>query len=116
MMLGLLPLALLALAVYGIARAVSAAGGRRRPSRDARGPERMEVKVFRLAARRGGRLTLSDLVLETGLGMKQAEALMDRLADGLHVRLEVSPEGAIVYEFPEILGRAVGGGGPGRAG
>ncbi len=35
----------------------------------------------------------------TGLGLKEAEHLMDRLADGSHARLELDEKGLIVYAF-----------------
>ena len=48
---------------------------------------RLESEIFRLAAQRQGRLTLSEVVIETGMGLREAEELMDRLAKGTHVRL-----------------------------
>ncbi len=65
----------------------------------------MVSKVFRLAAKRRGRLTLSDIVIESGLGLKEAERFMDSLVDGPHVQLEVDAQGLINYEFPEIQAR-----------
>lgn len=62
----------------------------------------MVSKVFRLAARRQGRLTLSDIVIESGLGLKEAERFMDSLVDGPQVQIEVDAKGLINYEFPEI--------------
>jgi hypothetical protein len=63
----------------------------------------LEAKVFRLAARRHGRLTLSEIIVETELGVKASEELMERMLDGSHVRVEVNEQGIIVYEFPEIM-------------
>ncbi len=79
-------------------------GGMNHESGARRDPQlaRLESSIFRLAARRGGRLTLSDVVIETGMGLKEAEGFMDRLANGTHVRLEVSQRGTIYYDFPEI--------------
>lgn len=65
----------------------------------------LESKVFRLASRLGGRVTISDVVIETDLGVAEAEQFMDRLVDGTHVRMEVSDEGRVIYEFPELEGR-----------
>lgn len=65
----------------------------------------LESKIFRLASRLGGRVTISDVVIETDLGVQEAERLMDRLVDGTHVRMEVSDEGRVIYEFPELEGR-----------
>ena len=65
----------------------------------------MVSKVFRLATKRQGRLTLSDIVIESGLGLKEAERFMDSLVDGLHVQIEVDAKDLINYEFPEIQAR-----------
>ncbi|HEC61494.1 MAG TPA: hypothetical protein ENI27_04500 [bacterium] len=65
----------------------------------------LQVTVFRLAAGNNGRLTLSDVIVETGLDLGIAEKLMDRMVDGTHVRIEVNDRGMIFYEFPEIISR-----------
>ena len=62
-----------------------------------------EAKVFRLAARRGDRITLSDIIIETKMGLKQAETYMDSLIDGAHVRINVNSQGIFFYEFTEII-------------
>ncbi len=65
----------------------------------------LQSKIFRLAARLGGRVTVSDVVIETEMGVNEAESFMDRLVDGSHVRMEVNDDGQVFYEFPELLGR-----------
>ena len=67
---------------------------------------RLESTIFRLAAAHAGRLTLSDVVIGTGLPMKDAEKVMDRLSDGTHVRFEVTDSGTVYYEFPELASGA----------
>jgi hypothetical protein len=64
-----------------------------------------EARVFRLAYKRKGRLTISDAVVDLGLSIRQAEELLNSLVDGLRVRMEVTPNGLEVYEFPEIIAR-----------
>jgi hypothetical protein len=64
-----------------------------------------ESKIFQIAYKMKGRLTLSDIVLETGLGLKEAEQIIEQMVDGTHVRMEVEEDGIIVYEFPEIIAR-----------
>ena len=64
-----------------------------------------EKKVFTLAAKFRGRLMLSDVILETGLGMKDSEKLMDGITDGLHVKAEPDSKGILFYEFPETDGK-----------
>ncbi|MEW5815522.1 MAG: hypothetical protein AB1798_09045 [Spirochaetota bacterium] len=65
----------------------------------------LESKIFRLAYKMKGRITLSDIVIETGLGMKEAEAYIEKMVDGIRVRMEVSDQGIVYYEFPEIIAR-----------
>jgi hypothetical protein len=64
-----------------------------------------EARVFRLAYKRRGRITVSDAVIDLGLSIQQAEELLNSLVDDLRVRMEVTPNGLVVYEFPEILAR-----------
>ena len=77
---------------------------------DRRGePDRILTRrVFGVAKRMGGRITISDVVLETGLSIREAEAYMDGLADGMRVRMEVDSEGIVIYEFPEFRNRGRG--------
>lgn len=68
-------------------------------------PSTMQSKIFRLASRQGGRVTISDVVIETEMSVHEAEDFMDHMVDGSHVRLEVTDEGQVFYEFPELLDR-----------
>lgn len=65
----------------------------------------LEARVYRVAGRRGGRITVSDLVLDLDLPIREAEALLEALEDGRRVRSETAPNGLVIYEFPEILAR-----------
>jgi hypothetical protein len=67
--------------------------------------EHLQVSMFRLAARNNGRLTISDVVVETGLDLDKAEKLMDRMVDGAHVQIDLNDKGMIFYIFPEIISR-----------
>jgi hypothetical protein len=67
--------------------------------------QNLEAKVFRIAYRRKGRITVSDVVIETSLGLKEAEELLNGMVDGMRVRMEVDPNGMVIYEFPEIISR-----------
>lgn len=64
-----------------------------------------EATVFKLAYRLKGRVTVSDLVIETGLSVDDAEQLVQQLVDGTRVKMEVDDRGMIIYEFPEIIAR-----------
>ena len=82
-------------------------GGRPLEYSDApRAAAALESRIFALAARNGGRVTVSDVVLETGLGVVAAEQALDRLADGVRVRISVTPRGTIEYEFTELSAAA----------
>jgi len=70
-----------------------------------RGSRSIENRIFRAAFKHSGSLTVSDIVLETGLGVREAEEVINGLVDGTHVRMEVQDNGLVVYEFPEIISR-----------
>jgi hypothetical protein len=60
-----------------------------------------QAAILRLARRLGGRLTVADVVLGTGLSLREAEATLNELARQRYVDLEVSPSGVLVYHcFP----------------
>lgn len=61
-----------------------------------------DATIYRLAKRMNGRLTVSDVVIETGMGLSDAEKLLQAMTDGLRVRMEVLPDGFVVYEFVEL--------------
>ena len=69
-------------------------------------PAVLQSRVFKLAYRLGGRVTVSDIVIETGLSVDEAEELLQSLVDNARVRMEVDDRGMVVYEFPEIQARA----------
>ena len=62
-------------------------------------------RVFRLAYRLGGRLTVSDLVVDLDFTVEEAEQFLGQLVDSTRVTMEVEPDGLIYYEFPEIIAR-----------
>ena len=104
MFLALIPLVVLFLLV--LPRLQKVLGGRaaereRTPSEEGLRPS-MQSRVYRLAARLGGRLTVSDVVIDVGLAAGDAERLLDAMVDGLRVRMEITESGVTVYEFPEI--------------
>lgn len=64
-----------------------------------------DAQVFQLANRLRGRVTISDVVIEIGIGVQEAEELMQRLVDNTRVCMEVDERGLVTYEFPEIITR-----------
>jgi hypothetical protein len=69
------------------------------------GKHSIEYQILRVAARRGGVLTVTDLVMETGLAIEQAEKALDRMVDGKRVSMNVSDAGVVTYEFIELAAR-----------
>ncbi len=65
----------------------------------------MQVKVYQLAYRLKGTITVSDIVVETGLEVEEAEKLIQSMVDNQRVRMEVRDDGVIFYDFPEIISR-----------
>ena len=75
------------------------------PTSDVRSDGRQVNRVFRLAYRLGGRLTVSDLVVDLDFGIEEAEQFLGQLVDSTRVTMEVQSDGLIYYEFPEIIAR-----------
>ena len=62
-------------------------------------------KVLMLATEREGVLTVTEVAAELNLSLPAAEKIMNGMDDGLRVRSDVSKEGIIYYEFPEVRHR-----------
>jgi len=60
-------------------------------------------ELFRLARRHRGVLTVSDVVSELGLEPQDAERLLDEVADGTRVDIEVEQDGVVRYVFRELV-------------
>lgn len=65
--------------------------------------QRMQRRVLLLARVRGGRLTATEVAAELDLTLPASERLLLSLDDGFRVRSDVSDEGLLYFEFPEIL-------------
>ncbi len=65
--------------------------------------QRMQRRVLLLARNRGGRLTATEVAAELDLTLPASERLLLSLDDGFRVRSDVSDEGILYFEFPEIL-------------
>ena len=81
------------------------AGRERSAGREAPRRNRLENRVFRLAYRLGGRLTVSDLVVDLDFGIEEAERFLNQLVDSTRITMEVRDDGLVYYEFPEIIAR-----------
>lgn len=62
----------------------------------------MQRRVLLLAGRREGALTVTEVAAELNLSMPAAEKVLIAMEDGLRVRSDVTQEGIVLYEFPEL--------------
>jgi len=68
--------------------------------------QRLHRKVLLLAQSRGGSLTVTDVAADLNLSIEAAERVLEQMDDGFRVRSDITDEGIIVYEFPEVMHRA----------
>jgi hypothetical protein len=62
----------------------------------------LQLPVLRLAAQRNGRLTVTMVAQDLGWTLPRAEKVLQSMEDGFRVMGDVTPEGVIVYDFPEL--------------
>lgn len=62
----------------------------------------LQLPVLRLASQRGGRLTVTMVAQDLGWTLPRAEKVLQSMEDGFRVLGDVTPEGVIVYDFPEL--------------
>lgn len=62
----------------------------------------MQGRVLTLARSRGGSLTATDVAAELDLSLEGAERVLLSLDDGFRIRSDVTEEGLLVFDFPEI--------------
>lgn len=88
---GLLPLGTSAYLLWRLLR-------HRRPPRLWRYKTR-EAAILQLAHRSGGRLTVAEAAIGTGLTLREAEKLLNELVRKGYADLQVSPTGVLVYRW-----------------
>ncbi len=66
---------------------------------------RTQRRVLMLATEKGGVLTVTEVAASLNMSLDRAEELMNTMDDGFRVRSDVTEQGIIVYEFPEVLHR-----------
>lgn len=66
----------------------------------------LQRKVLLLAERKGGTLTVTEVAADLDLSLESAERVLISMDDGFRVRSEITREGLLLYEFPEIQHRA----------
>jgi|SRR5690606_8593059 len=62
-----------------------------------------ERMVLQLAETRGGRLTLTELAMETPLTLEEAKDLLDEWALKGYATIKISEKGTLVYHFYDML-------------
>jgi hypothetical protein len=65
----------------------------------------LQRKILRLATQRDGTLTVTEVAAEMNLSLPAAEKILTSMDDGFRVRSEISKDGVLYYEFPEVLHR-----------
>lgn len=63
-------------------------------------------EVLILASQRDGTLTVTEVAADLDLSLEAAEKVLISMDDGFRVRSEITREGVLLYEFPEIQHRA----------
>lgn len=67
--------------------------------------ERFQRQILRLAREKGGTLTVTEVAADINIGIPAAEKILMSMDDGFRIRSEISDQGVLYYEFPEILHR-----------
>ncbi len=67
--------------------------------------QRLQQKILRLATQRAGTLTVTEVAADLNLSLPAAEKVLISMDDGFRVRSDISPEGVLYYEFPEVKHR-----------
>ena len=69
----------------------------------------IQNRILHLALKNGAFLTVTDVVIETGLHIKKAEKILNQMVDNIRVIMEVNESGIIVYKFVEVADQIAGG-------
>ena len=65
----------------------------------------LQRKILRLAQMKGGTLTVTEVAADMNISLSAAEKILTSMDDGFRVRSEISREGVLYYEFPEVRHR-----------
>ncbi len=73
------------------------------PNADLRNPEvDLELRVLKLARLRGGKLTAASAAAELGVPVAEADAKLTDIAKAGHANVDITDEGAVLYDFPSL--------------
>ena len=64
--------------------------------------ESLQTQVLKVASAHGGRLTATDVAAGLEVTLPAAERVLFSMDDGFRVRSDVTDEGLLVFDFPEI--------------
>jgi hypothetical protein len=64
--------------------------------------EQAELEILRSARARGGRVTATEIAVDTALPMAMATELLEALSRGGVCRMSIAEAGVVVFEFPEL--------------
>lgn len=67
---------------------------------------RLEKEIVKLAQRKGGRLSILEIVAETSMNTQEADAIMEEMTVKGYVIMDVTESGGILYTFPGIVEKA----------
>lgn len=62
----------------------------------------LETRLLKVAKQNGGRLTVIQAAAELGVRTKEVEDKLDQLCHDGHANVEVSEDGVLYYDFPEL--------------
>ena len=68
-----------------------------------------ERQILRAARDSGGRLTATEVALQTKLTIKEAQGALEKLSREGHAVMNVTDNGIVEFEFPELVARLPGG-------
>ena len=71
--------------------------------------ETLERRVLQLATRKGGSLTVTEVASDLNLSLTAAEGVLLRMDDGFRVTSDITDEGILVFQFPEVQHRRLSG-------
>ncbi|GAK58260.1 hypothetical protein U27_05233 [Candidatus Vecturithrix granuli] len=66
----------------------------------------LEKEIVKLAQRKGGRLSILEIVAETSMSTKEADEIMEEMTVKGYVIMDVTESGGILYTFPGIVEKA----------
>ena len=68
-------------------------------------PATPEKQILNIAKEKGGRVTVSEISMNSNLSLDEAEKYLKEMASKGYAGMDVNDSGIIIYEFYEITGR-----------